>query len=310
MSDLIVGPITSEIVTTPGTVDDVIHSVFRILLSGQREVLNKLSITAAGGTTSLSLTYDVARIKEGAILGIDLEDYYVWAVNETDKTVAVEAAHRGSSTDAHAGGTLVYVNPRYSKWQVFKAIKDELASLVGEGLFRMKTVDLTYSPSIQGYNLTSVTDILGTPWDVAVKDVGSSKDWTSVGYRYRSDLSTSEFASGRAIFLWHGGTSGQTIRVFYKSGFTQPTTLGQNFETTTGLPGIAQDIVVWGAAARLAEAREARRTDLNSQGDSRRAEEIPVGSLIRSAAGMRQERHLRIQAEIARLNALYPPRFR
>jgi hypothetical protein len=56
--------------------------------------------------------------------------------------------------------------------------------------------------------------------------------------------------------------------------------------------------------------REVKRNFIESQGDTRRADEVPSGAMNASVTNLLRLRRDRIQAEAARLNRQYPTRIR
>ena len=73
-----------------------------------------------------------------------------------------------------------------------------------------------------------------------------------------------------------------------------------------GMTTTMEDIPPLGAALRLQGVREGQRNFNETQGDSRRAEEIPVGAQLSSTRGLKDFFDSRIQTELRRLNKLYP----
>jgi hypothetical protein len=65
-----------------------------------------------------------------------------------------------------------------------------------------------------------------------------------------------------------------------------------------------------GAQIRVMAGREVKRNFTESQGDTRRAEEVPAGAVGGSILNLQRLRRDRIQAEAARLNRQYPIRIR
>jgi len=64
--------------------------------------------------------------------------------------------------------------------------------------------------------------------------------------------------------------------------------------------------VTLGAQIRLMSPREIKRNFTESQGDTRRADEVPAGSVAGSVSNLLRLRRDRIQAEAARLARAYP----
>lgn len=291
------------------TCDNLIDECLRHLLSGTREQLNRLATGYTAAGTSLRCTYDLDGIKPGAVVGVDLELFYVWDVNESTKTATVTGAHLGSTAANHSQDAIVTVNPRFSRFGLFTALNQDLLDLSSpeNGLYRVRTVDLTYNSAIQGYDLTSVTDLLDI-LEVKRDTSGPSNTWPVIqrsGWDLKRDLPASDFASGLGLILYQHAESGRTIRVSYKAPFGQFTTVADT-HTTVGLPDTAVDIPPMGAASRLAFPREIARNFFETQGDTRRAEEVPpsaVGNSMRNLVALRQQR---IIAEAARLAQRYP----
>lgn len=285
------------------TTANLIDTAKRHLLSGHREPINKLAADTAPGTGTLTFQYDLGGIKEGATVQVGLEVFHVWSVNESAKTATVEPAQDGSTAAAHDSGDLVTVNPKFPDHIILAALNDDLLDLSSPGgLYRTRTVDLTWVDTEGGYNLTGVTDLVGIG-DVWVQQAGvTSKDWEQVSnYRIERDADTSVFPSGLAIYFDDLAETGSVLRVRYRSGFGQLTNLSDNVTTVTGLPATAMDIPPLGAAARLVRSREVERNNTDTQGSTRRANEVPPGALRRVGDQLWADRMRRIQREAARL---------
>lgn len=278
------------------------------LMTGTRDARNALSGSHNNSTTTFTFTYDVGTIDKGSRLSVDLEDVYVYAKNATTATVA--RGDFGTAAATHADGAKVLVNPRFSDAQILRAINHELQSLSSpaNGLFQMKSVDVTFNAAIDGYDLTSVTDVLSV-YKLAYKDTGSSKEWPVIdnaGWQYIRDLSTAEFASGKAVFIRQGGWPGNAVRVWYRAPFTALSAVTDNVLSTSGLHAEAHDILALGAAIRLTAGREIHRNFDETQGNTRRAVEVPPGANLGANRGLMQQYAKRVGEEQARLSAMYP----
>jgi hypothetical protein len=292
------------------TGNDLIEATLDFLTNASREEVNRLSSSINSTATQFNVDFALGGIQIGALLDIDLEVMRVLNVDGTSKSVTVARGQRGSTAASHTGGTLIQVNPRYSRWSIWRALNDEIASLAGAGLFQMKTLDVTYNPSISGYDLTGVTSAEDI-YTVRYKVPGSTKEW---GTLERSDWSfdplapTSDFPSGFALFVHCGGYSGQPLRVAYKAPFTQLSSPSDVVETVTGIPVSMNDILVLGSAIRLHVGREAGRGAYETQAEPRRAEEVPVGSQVSAVTAWQRLRAARIDEERRRLQRRYPIR--
>ena len=288
---------------------DLVAETRQHLLGGYREELNKLA--AAVTTTSqstITFTYEMGAIKPGAVLSVGLERMYVWAT-PTETTATVERGWDGTTATTHLINVVCRVNARYDDFAILRALTRELDDLSSpiNGLYRVRALDLTATAASSGYDLASVGTVIGSPLAVLVED-SSLREWAPLkrgDWTYSPNADTGDFASGKSIHTLYG-TSGQSIRVLYAAPFVNFTTLTDDAQTVAFLPATANDIPPLGAAVRLAGSRPMKRTDLDSQGSTRRAEEVSAQDALISVRGLLSERERRIQAEAARLASEYP----
>lgn len=279
------------------------------LMSGLQEERNKLSqdYTAAGST--LHFTYPLGGVVKGARLAVGLNTFYVWDVGADGMSATVSGGEEGS-TDANAAtGTVIRVRPRFTDSELFTALNEELGALSSpqSGLFQVKTFDITYNASIDGYDLTAITD-LQSIYEVRYQEPGPGKDWPRVpNHMWRLDRSalTTDFASGNALKLFGGGAPGFDVRLVYKAPLTALTNLATT-TASTGISTAAADIPPLGAAIRMMTGREVKRNFTESQPDTRRHGEVPPGAVFNSQRGFQIQYAQRLAAEQARLAALYP----
>lgn len=295
------------------TLDETIDTTLGYLLDGQREARNVLNSAPDTDDTTLTLTYHPKGAQEGARLSIDFEDTYVVTSDPAAKTAEVIRGQFGSTAAAHTSGTVVWVNPKWSRFQVLRAVNEELRALSSAGLYRMATVDLTYTSPVSGYDLTGVTpDDLLDVYEVVADQPGPATHWAPItSWRLIRDAPT-DFASGVGIVLNEAGYPGHTVRVLYKRRFTAVTAAqaATDLAQTAGIDTEAHDIVALGAALRLLSAREVRRSQLGAQPDTRRAEEVPPGASLQSSRGLQAIYDRRVAEERTRLARRYPSRGR
>jgi len=291
------------------TVQATMDRVIRDLQGGDRDERNLLSADVTSSDTAWSFTYDLNGIQNGSVVCADLETVYVWATSSQSATV--QRAQDGSTAAAHTAGTMVRVNPRFSPAQVFDAINDEILTVSSEGMFQMLTVDLTTSATAHTYDLTSVTDMMGEPWEIRYDYAGSQNEWPVVrNWTISRDMPTSDFASGLMLRVDEQLPTGRTMRVRYKAPFTAVATVADTLETTAGIPATAVDVIVLGAQARLMSTKEAKRSQTEASVDSRRSTEVPVTSAIKTSNYLWQLRNSRLTREVAQLERDWPPRRR
>lgn len=310
MPDLVVGDIGSVAAGASSdttTCSDLIEATRRLLMTGTHDERNVLAADISSSATTLTISQPIGGIRAGSRLSIDLEDIYVF--NGTGTSVTIQRGQWGTTATTHSSGTTILVNPKFSDFEIFKALNDVLRGLSSDGLFRTKTVDLTYSAAVQGYDLTSVSSDLIGVLDVRWKNVGPAANWPMIHpFTVVRNMATSEFASSSALILYEAAIPGRTVHVRYKSSFGLLGATTDVVTTTTGLWSEALDILPLGAAIRLTEGREIKRNFTESQGDTRRAEEVPAGANLNAMRMLQIEYQRRLSNESGRLAAEYPIR--
>lgn len=283
----------------------VINRTLRQLLSGTVEQRNKLSVALNATATSVVTTYDLDGLRAGSVFEIDSELFYVWEANAGTKTLTVERGFNGTTAATHSAAAIITVNPRFPRAQVFEAVNDELADLSSpmHGLFQVKYFDLDYNGSDSIINLPQVNDIIDLI-GVHVRIKGDEYEWVRK-VRLIRDLPTDDFSSGFGLRFLNGVPQGR-LRVVYKAPFTALTAEGQSLTNMAGLPVSCEDIVNMGVQIRMMAPREIKRNFTESQGDTRRADEVPAGAVAGSVAGLIRLRRDRITAEAAKLARQYP----
>jgi len=287
------------------TAATVINKTLRQLLSGTVEARNKLASTVNSSATSIVCTYALEGLRAGQVFEIDSEVFYIWAANVSTQTLTVQRGFNGTTAAAHTSGALLTVAPRFPRAQVLEAINDEVLDLSSpvNGLFQVKTFNQTYNGTDRMVNLTSATDVI----DVLNVSVRYLTDDYPVARKVKlvRDLPTDDFASSFALKFDQAVYPGR-LRVVYKAPYTSVTTEATNLNTDCGIQESVEDIVVIGTQLRLMAPREIKRNFIESQGDTRRSEEVASGAISNSVTVLRQLRRDRIIAEAARLMRAYP----
>lgn len=293
----------------PGSVQFMIDTCkSRYLLGGAKEQRNRLAANYTAGATTLAFAFPTDGIDAGSRLGIGLNTFYVWSVDSVAQTATVTGGDSGSvDTDATVGDVVI-VNPRYTDSEIFNAINEEILDLgsPATGLFQVKSVTLTYNAARIGYDLTGVTDmnsILEVRLDMP--DTFGANPRTTL-YRLERNSDTDDYASGLSLKLGDG-FPGRDVEVLYKAPFTTYTSVADDV-LDAGISASMVDIPPMGAALRLGAGREVRRNQTETQGDTRRAAEVPPGAVRSSFATIAGLRQARIQSEALKLLAAYPVR--
>ena len=287
------------------TVAQIVNRTQRQLLSGVVEERNKTAASLTATATSVVFLYDIAAIRPGTTIEIDSELMYVWEVVTGTKTATVERGFNGTTASAHTSGSICTDAPRFPRNQIVEAFNDDLADLSSpmNGLYRIKTLDINYNGSDTMINLPSVGDVIEL-LDVRLRYL--STDYPMIRrVSIIRNLPTSDFGSGTAIKFNEPTRSG-VLRVTYKAPFNRIIRESDDLQQTTGFPVSAEDILILGAQIRLMAPREIKRNFTESQGDTRRAEEVPAGAVSNSIAQLQRIRRDRIAAEALKLDSQYP----
>ena len=291
------------------TAGAVLTRASRQLLSGTVEERNKLATTVTSADTSIVLSYDLGGFREGSVIEIESELMYVWETATATKTLTVQRGYDGTTAVAHTAGVLATVNPRFPRQQMLDALNsdiDDLSSTMN-GLFRVVAQDISYNGSDRQINLTSATGIIDII-DVRLRYLAD--DYPVIrNVRLQRNLPTADFASGFAIVFDEPVMAG-TLRVVTKREFVRASNESSDLQSTCFVPQSCEDILEMGVILRMMNGREIKRNFIESQGDTRRSDEVPPGATRDSLTNIQRLRRERIIAEAARLKQQYPLVFR
>ncbi len=293
------------------TAADLVNETKRNLYAGARDPMNKISGALDASQTDVTFLYELGGIAKGSYVEVDVEIMFVWeVVNQSSKLVTVEREMLGSTAATHADGALATVNPKFSNFAIFQALNADLADLSSpqNGMFAEHNVTLTYNPAVMGYDLTDVTGLLEI-LEIKYDQTGPERDWPEITrFDVKRESDTGDFPSGLSLVLFQEGQSGQDIRVAYASHYVPFADLTDDTTDDTFLQDTAVDIPPLGATMRLQSMREGQRNFNESQGDTRRAGEVPVNAQLAGVRGPATVRQARISAERSRLRKRWPYR--
>jgi len=287
------------------TAGALLDRVSRQLLSGTVEERNKLASSVDSDDTSFVMSYDLAGLRAGTIFEVDSELIYVWEATSGSKTVTVERGYGGTTAASHSAGAIVVLNPRFPKAQMLEALNQDLDDLSSplNGLFRVVSTDVDYNGADRQINLTGATSIIDL-LDVRLRYLAT--DYPVIRkVRLQRDLPTSDFASGFALVFDESVMAG-TLRVRYKAPFARVSAVGDSLQSVANLPVTMEDILEMGVMSRMLSTREVKRNFIESQGDTRRSDEVPPGAMRDSFSNILRLRRDRIIAEAAKLARQYP----
>lgn len=293
------------------TLGSMVTQTLRRIQPGQQVEALTLNGDYSAGDTSFVVSDPAGTIlpslRPETVVSIDLELFYVQGITST--TVTVVPGYLGSTEADHSDGAMVYLNPRFSAFDIMTAINDDLNDLCSpeNNLYTVNSVEITYNPATIGYDLTGVTgliDILSVqqrqPYPIGYWVPMPRKKWTLT-----ANADTTDFPSGYALRLNGGGYPGMPFRITYKQTFQPFANWDDDATSVAGLANTMYDLPPLGAMVALVAPREVKRNQIDSAPDSRRATEVPPGAVMNSVAQVLALRQRRINAEASRLAQLY-----
>src|ERR1035437_5737037 len=187
------------------TLGSMIQQVLRRVQPGQQVEALTLSGSYTANATSFAVSDPAGTIlpslRPETVVAMDLELFYVQAVSGT--TVTVVPGYLGSTPANHSSGAMVYLNPRFSQFDIMQAINDDLNDLCSadNNLYQVGNVEISASPATVAYDLTGVTglkDIISIqqrqPYPIGYWVPIPRKKWTLT-----AGADTTDFPSGYAL---------------------------------------------------------------------------------------------------------------
>lgn len=322
--------------TGPGTgttFSDLIETVYR---RGMSNIQNRtVQLTNAVGSQATSWTLNgpqLTSVIPGHILSCDMEVVFVESV--TSGVATVVRGWQGSTPASHAAGAVVFVAPRFTKFDIGQAINDEIKDLSSpyNGLYRLGTATFTYNPIYVGYDLSDLPAEFIKILRIRYKVPTPYRRYPPIRFwEVIRNIPDVTFPSGNALMLREPGFPGMPFYVTYSApflplvsvyddvvntpavndpspplnGYTTSNTFNYNGTVPNFAPTMT-DIIALGALIRLSLPREIARNFMESQPEPRKAAEVPAGAVGAATNGLILERNQRIQAEADRLARQFP----
>jgi hypothetical protein len=322
--------------TGNGTIfGDVIEKVYRRVMGGVRERAVQINQTGGIGSNDTTVVLEGAQtigLTPGVILAIEMELLYIVGWNGTpgtgagDMTATVLRGYLGSTPAEHVDGTITYINPRYSRYDIGVAINDDLRSLSSptNGLFRVGTAAIKYNPVFAGYDLGALPDNFIDILEVRYKIAPPYRTYPAIkNWKVLRNIPDSPIPSGHVLVLYGSGWPGMPMYVSYSAPFLPlvdesdslletpgtndqaPPLLGYNTTNIANMTPTMLDLPALGAEIDLTLPREISRNFMESQPDARKAIEVVAGAIAGSVNALTVRRLTRINEEADRLTRQY-----
>ena len=267
-------------------------------------------LTQAINDSELTLNFgSVTNIGKGTV---EIDDELLWLdtydrVSNSAIVAPYGRGYYGTTKASHAVNTKVTIAPTFPRATIKKAINDTIDAVfpdlfgVGVHTFNFNQVKTTYSLP------ADVQTVLYVSW----KSTGPTEEWIPLR-NWRADplANTTAFTTGQSISVYDRVDAGRTVQVFYTK---KPTTLTDSsstavFETVTGLPSSAKDVIVYGAAYRLSSFIDPGRLNYSSAEADNADTKIQYGSGASTARFLLALYQQRLREESKKLRDVYPTR--
>jgi hypothetical protein len=258
---------------------------------------NDLSIALASGDN----------IGKG-LLEIDDELIHIDSVDRSDRSAVISPfgrGYRGSTAAAHSADAKVTFAPSFPRLSVKRAINDTIRA-VYPSVYGVASTTFSFNPSVTTYSIPAEAQtVLALSYDT----IGPSNEWLPIR-RWRHDPTSNigEYATGNAISIYEAIVPGRTVNVVYAKTPTPLSNANDVFTTVTGLEERSRDLIVYGAAYRMASFLDPGRLNFTSPEADQNDQTRPFGSGTNTARYLLALYQQRLQEETNRLHDKYPVR--
>jgi len=287
------------------TVRDAVNDVRRIVYGSLTEQINLVNQSASAGSTVLTLEMDVDGIQKGTMISSGLNVWFVKGVSPQTNEVFVIPGYDGAPLEPAEPGDIVYIRPRMTEWYAFNAINDEIRRLSSptQGLYTIGRWVTRVDPSYQTYDVPVFARNMIQITRVRFRVPGTPDYWMdlpNVAWRWQSESDVPR------VILLRNIPSATEVEFTYQAPFTPAASLDDDLVTDCGLSDSMTDIPPLGAAIMLLRTTEARRNQIQTQGDARRAGEVQTTGNSTIASQLEREYRSRVNDEYARLVSRSP----
>ena len=277
------------------TVETVVARARGLVTGSLQHPVTMLSDDWSGGST---ITFSPERkIGPGQQLCIGLTTFTVLEASAGSATVT--PGLDGSTVENYSAGSVLHIRPLHTTWQIFQGLVDAVAELSSpsSGLFRVASETFSVDQEWGTYQLVERP---GRILRVRNRAIASDDRWIDVPWNYSADT---------GIVTVDAVVDRTELVVEYTLPFTAPSSLSDTL-ASLGFTDSQAGLLAVGAARDLPLATEAQRAQPFSQGDPRRADEVPITANAMVHDRLRARFRDLVADERARLVQQYPYVFR
>jgi hypothetical protein len=289
--------------TYANLVDEVLLNLSGYTLRQDRTTHLTGNITTSSTTLNLA---SVSNIGKGLV---EIDDELLWIdsydrISNTATIPPYGRGYNGSTPATHTANTKVTIAPTFPRATVKNAINDTIDAVFPK-LFGVGTYTFTLQATKTSYQIPAEAQ---TVLDVKWSTVGPSNEWLPVkSWRQDPTANATSFTTGNSIGVYDAITPGRTVQVFYTK---KPSLLASSSDdfTTTGLPTSCKDVIMYGAAYRLASFIDPGRLTYTSAEADNADSKIQYGSGASTARFLLALYTQRLTEESEKLRDVYPIR--
>lgn len=285
------------------TASDLVEKVRSMLWGGAGDTLNALAADYTAGSGTLSLQIPNRAVGSGNLISVGLNTFYVVANADGTSLSVLPAADGGPDQDIVAG-TIARIKPRSTTWSIFREIHDAIVDMGSPrtGLFQALSFE-----AVAQQDPTRMYALPTGWWDDALGPQRLVRArWRPRGINTWETLHSAEYLVERyAVRVAREPIEAAQYQFTFAFPFYAPQALTDEMDDLGLTEKSQQDIPPLRAAARLSLGVEGRRVQPFSQGDARRAEEVPITASLSVAREFNREYREAVMAERSRLQSLW-----
>jgi hypothetical protein len=280
-----------------------------LLLSGYTQRQDQAtSLTAAIGATDTTFT-----VQNGAVLSrglVEIDDELIWidSFDKTSNTATVAPygrGYRGTTAVAHSSGTRVTIAPVFPRSAIERNLNSAIDAVYPD-LFATASTTFPFSAARTTYPLPAdCIDVMGISWQT----IGPSREWLPIRH-YRVDrmADPATWGGSKTVSISDGIIPGRTVTVRYTTKPVPMVNTTDVFESVTGLPSSAREVIILGAAYRMAVYLDLGRVPATTAEASAQGTANPIGSAANLSRMLKQMYNDRLLIEVRRQQEQFPPR--
>lgn len=269
------------------TVAQLIERIFNEWLArignrpAQAELQTALGVGDLTVTLADQLTYEeVALMMANANCEVDSEIIRVTDYDEVTRVAQIKRGQLGSTAAAHTAGTLLFVEPEYTRHGVFQALGDEIVGLYPD-LWRLQTMAVITRPfielPIEATGLISVT----------------TQNGEELGGTFKRGFDRTDTGKAALMEDW---ACGQSAWLTYSSGFTRPNATSQTLESL-GIDDRWQRLLVIATLSTVLRGKEFDQTTIEYLTEALESQALQLGSVTNVATALMRLRQALIAKE-------------